>query len=51
MRARGEGGGSSPARAQITAVIPEAAKRLSGIQKHKHAYLDSGLAGFARAPE
>jgi hypothetical protein len=32
-------------------VIPEAAKRLSGIQKHMRVYLDSGFAGFARAPE
>ena len=33
-------------------VIPDAAKRRSGIQMHiPNRYLDSGFASFARAPE
>jgi hypothetical protein len=35
----------------MTCVIPEAAKRLSGIHNHRLMFLDSGLASFARAPE
>jgi len=47
--------GTSPAMTQINStlhVIPDAAKRRSGIQKPVlHPHLDSGFAGFARAPE